>query len=159
MRGAAFLSDLRDCMVIDIGGSTSDIGVLQHGFPREASVEVEVQGVRTNFRMPDVSSIGLSGGSLVPTLDGAVTVAPASVGYRLLEEGLAFGGDTLTATDVIVAAGTHDIGDASKVGHLDRELISGAQAAIQQLLADGVDRMRTSSDAVDVVAVGGGSVL
>ncbi|KAL2044140.1 hypothetical protein ABVK25_012429 [Lepraria finkii] len=65
MRGAAALSGLTDAMVIDIGGTTSDVGALTHGFPREASVAVDVGGVRTNFRMPDVYSFGLGGGSLV----------------------------------------------------------------------------------------------
>ena len=41
MRGAAFLSGLEDCAVVDIGGTTSDVGILQHGFPREAGVAVE----------------------------------------------------------------------------------------------------------------------
>ena len=58
MRGAAFLSGLDDCAVVDIGGTTSDVGMLQHGFPREAAVAVEIGGVRTNFRMPDVLSLG-----------------------------------------------------------------------------------------------------
>ena len=70
MRGAAFLSGLADCAVVDIGGTTSDVGVLQHGFPREASVAVEIGGVRTNFRMPDVLSIGIGGGSHVDGADG-----------------------------------------------------------------------------------------
>lgn len=160
MRGAAYLSNLPDCMVIDIGGSTADVGVLQHGFPREASVEIEVQGVRTNFRMPDVTSIGLGGGSLVSE-DGS-TVGPQSVGYRLLTEGLVFGGDTLTATDIAVAADgtrTEGIGDPAAVADLDPDVVASAQAEIRRLLADVVDRMRTSSDPVDVVAVGGGSVL
>ncbi|MGH2616405.1 MAG: hydantoinase/oxoprolinase N-terminal domain-containing protein, partial [Thermomicrobiales bacterium] len=38
MRGAAFLSGLKDAMVVDVGGTTSDVGALTHGFPREASV-------------------------------------------------------------------------------------------------------------------------
>jgi N-methylhydantoinase A/oxoprolinase/acetone carboxylase beta subunit len=58
MRGAAFLSGEDSCAVVDIGGTTSDIGVLQHGFPREASVAVRVGGVRTNFRMPTCSRWG-----------------------------------------------------------------------------------------------------
>ena len=37
MRGAAFLSGLKDAIVIDIGGTTTDIGVLQSGFPRVAA--------------------------------------------------------------------------------------------------------------------------
>ncbi|MYD11857.1 MAG: hydantoinase/oxoprolinase family protein, partial [Chloroflexi bacterium] len=65
MRGAAFLSGLRDAIVVDIGGTTTDIGVLQHGFPRVAALAVDIGGVRTNFRMPDTYSIGLGGGSLV----------------------------------------------------------------------------------------------
>jgi N-methylhydantoinase A/oxoprolinase/acetone carboxylase beta subunit len=160
MRGAAFLSELKDCMVIDIGGSTSDIGVLQHGFPREAAVEVEVQGVRTNFRMPDVSSIGLGGGSLVDLeKGGGVRVGPRSVGYRLLQEGRVFGGPTLTATDLVVAAGTRQIGDSSLVTDLDRDVVKAGLARIQEMLTDCVDRMRTSPEPVDLVAVGGGSVL
>ena len=65
MRGAAFLSGLKDAMVVDIGGTTADVGALTHGFPREASVAVDIGGVRTNFRMPDVYSFGLGGGSHV----------------------------------------------------------------------------------------------
>ena len=67
MRGAAFLSGLKDAIVIDVGGTTTDVGVLQHGFPRVAALAVSIGGVRTNFRMPDTLSIGLGGGSLVQT--------------------------------------------------------------------------------------------
>ena len=42
MRGAAFLSGLQDAIVIDIGGTTTDIGVLKNGFPREASSQHKV---------------------------------------------------------------------------------------------------------------------
>ena len=52
MRGAAFLSGLEDALVTDIGGITTDVGVLAIGFPREASVAAEIGGVRTNLRMP-----------------------------------------------------------------------------------------------------------
>lgn len=65
MRGAAFLTGLKDAVVVDVGGTTSDVGSLSHGFPRQASTTVDIGGVRTNFRMPDVFSIGLGGGSLV----------------------------------------------------------------------------------------------
>jgi len=98
MRGAAFLSGLKDAMVVDIGGTTSDIGALTHGFPREASVAVDIGGVRTNFRMPDVFSFGLGGGSIVR--QDLLRIGPQSVGYRLTKEALVFGGDTLTTTDI-----------------------------------------------------------
>src|SRR6185312_13777932 len=54
MRGAAFLTGLEDAIVMDVGGTTTDIGALVRGFPRESSVAVEIGGVRTNFRMPDI---------------------------------------------------------------------------------------------------------
>ena len=45
---------------------------------------------------------------------GTVTVGPDSVGYRLTEKALVFGGDTLTATDIAVRLGMANIGDAGK---------------------------------------------
>src|SRR5213592_4760286 len=117
MRGAAFLSGLADCAVVDVGGTTSDVGILQHGFPREAAVAIEIGGVRTNFRMPDVLSLGIGGGSLV---DGA-EVGPRSVGYELTSRALVFGGDVLTATDLAVAAGLAEIGDLARVAGFDPE--------------------------------------
>lgn len=158
MRGAAFLSGLGDCAVVDIGGTTSDVGVLQHGFPREAAVSVDVGGVRTNFRMPDVLSIGLGGGSRVRT-DGGLTIGPDSVGYELTQKALVFGGDTLTTTDVAVAAGLVEIGDASRVAHLDASLVRDAVELIERTVAETVDRMKTAGGAIPVVVVGGGSVL
>ena len=157
MRGAAFLSGLTDAIVVDIGGTTADVGVLTHGFPREASIAVDVGGVRTNFRMPDVASIGLGGGSLVKT--DPLTVGPQSVGFRLTEKALIFGGDTLTASDIAVASGLVDFGDKSNVAHLDSRLVADALERIQEIVAVAVDRMKTSAEPVPVIVVGGGSVL
>ena len=158
MRGAAFLTGLLDCAVIDIGGTTSDVGTLQHGFPRPASVAVEMAEVRTNFRMPDVYSFGIGGGSVVRS-DGALAVGPESVGYELPTRALCFGGQTLTATDVAVAAGLADVGNPALVRHLDRELVRRCLNLIQARVAQAVDRMRTSAAPIPVVVVGGGSIL
>ena len=83
MRGAAFLSKRDEALVIDVGGTTTDIGSLRHGFPREANNVVEIGGVRTLFRMPDLLSLGLGGGTIVSTAGvqrGPLTIGPASVG-------------------------------------------------------------------------------
>jgi N-methylhydantoinase A/oxoprolinase/acetone carboxylase beta subunit len=157
MRGAAFLSGLTDAIVVDIGGTTSDVGVLTHGFPREASVAVDVGGVRTNFRMPDVYSVGLGGGSLVDL--ETLTIGPQSVGYRLTEEALVFSGNTLTASDIAVASGLVDFGDASLVESLPASRVEAALDRIQEIVATAVDRMKTSADPMPVIVVGGGSVL
>ena len=159
MRGAAFLSHLSDALVMDIGGTTTDVGALVNGFPRESSIAVDIGGVRTNFRMPDLLSIGLGGGSLV-TQDGQrIQIGPRSVGYRILTEALVFGGKQLTATDIAVAAGYADIGDRERVRHLDRQLVNRAVDEIHRLAEDALDRMKTSATDARVVLVGGGSAL
>jgi N-methylhydantoinase A/oxoprolinase/acetone carboxylase beta subunit len=159
MRGAAFLSGLETCVVVDVGGTTSDIGILQSGYPREATGEVSVAGVRTNFRMPDVLSLGIGGGSLVSTDSASVTVGPESVGYRLKSEALVFGGSTLTATDLAVAAGRAEIGDRALVANLDKSMVSAGLDCIADEVSRAVERMRTSADPLPAVVVGGGSIL
>jgi N-methylhydantoinase A/oxoprolinase/acetone carboxylase beta subunit len=159
MRGAAFLSGVADAIVVDIGGTTSDVGSLHKGFPRQATVAVEVGGVRTNFRMPDVFSIGLGGGSHVVDTDGAIKVGPTSVGYRIVTEALIFGGKTLTTSDVVVASGRYELGDKSKVAHLTSAFIARTQARIMSMLEDCVERSRLSPEPLPVIVVGGGSIL
>jgi N-methylhydantoinase A/oxoprolinase/acetone carboxylase beta subunit len=157
MRGAAATSGLESCAVIDIGGTTSDIGLLVNGFPRENTTEVRVAGIRTNFRMPDVLSIGIGGGSHVAS-DTAV-VGPESVGYQLTSQARVFGGSQLTATDLAVAAGRADIGDRSLVADVDPALVDRALSGLARRIAEAIDRMRTSAEPIPVVAVGGGSIL
>ena len=157
MRGAAFLSGLADAMVIDVGGTSTDIGQLRRGFPREANSVVEVGGVRTLFRMPDLLSIGLGGGSIVER--DPLTVGPKSVGYRLSREALVFGGNTLTATDVAVAAGLVEIGDRRAVADLPKDLVAAVLAAARQKIEDSVDRMKTEAGDLPLIAVGGGAFL
>ncbi|RYE48932.1 MAG: hydantoinase/oxoprolinase family protein [Hyphomicrobiales bacterium] len=159
MRGAAFLSGVADAIVVDIGGTTSDVGSLHKGFPRQATVAVEVGGVRTNFRMPDVFSIGLGGGSHVVETGDVIKVGPTSVGYRIVTEALIFGGSTLTTSDVIVASGRAELGDRAKVAHLTPEFITRTQAKIMSMLEDCVERSRLSPEPLPVIVVGGGSIL
>jgi len=159
MRGAAYLSGLSDALIADIGGTTTDIGMLAGGFPRESAMTSDIGGVRTNFRMPDLLSIGLGGGSLVRPEAGAVRVGPQSVGYRLPQQARVFGGDTLTASDIAVAAGYASMGDRGRLADLDPEVVEAGVAEIHRLLTEGLDRMKTSAASVPLVLVGGGSVL
>lgn len=157
MRGAALLTGIDDAVVCDVGGTTSDIGCLTNGFPREANNVVRVGGVRTLFRMPDLLSIAIGGGTVVSN-DGS-TLGPISVGARIGESALVFGGNTLTCTDIAVAAGLADIGDASKVRHLNKQLVQKVLAGVHEGIADAVDRMKTDATLVPLLAVGGGAML
>jgi N-methylhydantoinase A/oxoprolinase/acetone carboxylase beta subunit len=159
MRGAAFLSGLDHAIVVDIGGTTADVGVLANRFPRESSVAVDIGGVRTNFRMPDILSIGLGGGSYVRPAAGKVSIGPDSVGYALTSKGLVFGGDVLTTTDIAVACRGLDIGDRSRVEGLDKSVIDAAVSEIHRMTEEAIDRMKTAAGDAEVVLVGGGGIL
>ena len=157
MRGAAFLSKLDSAMALDIGGTTSDIGCLVKGFPREANSVVEVGGVRTLFRMPDVLSLAIGGGTIVSS-DGE-RVGPDSVGHRLREQARVFGGEVFTLSDIAVAAGIADIGDRRRVEALPKHLIDRVLATVHDRLASAVDRMKPDAAPTPLLAVGGGAML
>lgn len=169
MRGAAFLTGVGEAIVVDVGGTTSDIGVLARGFPRESSIAVDIGGVRTNARMPDVLALGLGGGTRIhldPALFGAARLDPAalrvgpdSVGYRITDDAFLFGGTTLTASDVAVAAGLAAFGDPARLPELGAAALSAVLARFRELLEDGIDRMKTARGDATILAVGGGSFL
>lgn len=158
IRGAAHLSGLKDAIVVDIGGTTTDIGLLVNGFPRQSSQAAEIGGIRTNFRMPDVLSVGLGGGTMVHEFDGRVKLGPQSVGYRIGTESLVFGGSILTVTDIAAATGRFNTENAQHV-ELDAVFLSKAETAILEMLEDSVDRMKSNSAAVPAILVGGGSIV
>ena len=157
MRGAAWLSGVRDGIVVDVGGTSTDVGSLVKGFPREAAVAVQLAGVRTNFRMPDTISIPLGGGTIVEP--DPLRIGPESVGYRLTEQGLVFGGETLTTTDLAVADGRADIGDRRRVDGLEHSTVEAVMGEIRRRVETSIDRVKLSGGDVPVVLVGGGSIL
>ncbi|KAK6069987.1 hydantoinase protein [Seiridium cupressi] len=166
MRGAAFLTqglEKEAMMVVDIGGTTTDVGLLlKNGFPRQAAAYSEISGVRTNFSYPDVKSIGLGGGSIVRIGDyDSLTIGPDSVGYHIQEKALVFGGDVPTTTDYTVLGNPElQIGDHSliKAGTLDSHL-NAFKATVQSTIERIIDTMKTSPADIPVVLVGGGAII
>ena len=169
MRGAAYLglTEISSTepntatIVVDIGGTTTDVGVLlPSGFPRQASAYVTVADVKVNFSMPHVESIGLGGGSIVREDDSKLSLGPDSVGHFLTEKAIVFGGDTLTATDIAVAAGFGaNVGQPELVKRLQSSTIARSNALIKSKIEAIVDRMKTSPDPLPVLLVGGGALI
>ena len=160
MRGACALAGVNDAIVIDVGGTSADAGILTNGFPRESSAAVEVGGVRTNFRMPDLISIGLGGGTIVRNEPTGLRIGPDSVGYAVSTDAICVGGSTLTLSDISLAAGRLEgFGDAALVADLDGELVAGSVGWVDEQISILADRMKSSSDAVPLLAVGGGAHL
>lgn len=166
MRGAAFLTqnEIREAMmVVDIGGTTTDVGLLlTNGFPRQAAAFSEISGVRTNFSYPDVRSIGLGGGSIVRKHgNGSLTIGPDSVGYQLPTKAIVFGGNVATTTDYTVLSDPDSgIGDRFLVvkAGLEENLASFKQA-VKKTLERVIDMMKTSAEDIPVLLVGGGAII
>lgn len=149
-------------LVMDVGGTTTDVcALLPSGFPRKAPNFVEVGGVRTAFPIPEVLSVGLGGGSRIHIdhAQDAVSVGPDSVGYRLTQEALVFGGHTMTSTDIVVASGKAGLGEPSRVAHLPATIIDKARAGIKKILERAIDEMKVSDQPVTLLLVGGGSIV
>ena len=164
MRGACALAGVNDAVVIDVGGTSADAGILVDGFPRESTAAVEVGGVRTNFRMPDLISIGLGGGTVVRDARAGngsdLSIGPDSVGYAVATEALCVGGGTLTLSDVSLASGRFaGFGDPALVEHLDDRLVSDALRWVDEQVSIMSDRMKSSRTEIPLLAVGGGAHL
>lgn len=157
MRGAAYLSQMKDAIVVDAGGTTTDVGMLKNGFPRQANNVIEIGGVRTLFRMPDLFSLAIGGGTLIK--DAPLEIGPESTGYALTSRGLAFGGAELTATDLAIARGLVAIGDPGRVASLPDELVNEALGAISTMIEDAVDRIKVAAGDLPLIAVGGAAFL
>lgn len=152
IRGAAFLSGTDQAIVIDVGGTTSDLGVLVDRFPRESTMPREIGGVTTNFRMPDILSLALGGGTMVDV--GSGRFGTDSVGYRITEEALSFGGTTPTLTDAAVAPGSlPDLDPATREG------LQSALALAHDRIESAVERMSLGRTGLPLVVVGGGGFL
>lgn len=156
-------------VVIDIGGTTSDSGLLlPNGLPQMSSVMSYVGGVRTNFALPAVESVGLGGGSVVRSTSACVTVGPDSVAMELQQRARLWGGDVLTATDIVATdlernhAEGHPLsglGNLQPLSDISLEVIDGAKQHMLRTIEDLVDRTKVSKDDVDVLIVGGGAIL
>ncbi|KAJ5899423.1 hypothetical protein N7495_004167 [Penicillium taxi] len=157
-------------VVIDIGGTTSDSGLLlPNGLPQMSSVTSLVGGVRTNFALPAVESIGLGGGSIVQTSDrGEFSVGPESVALELLQKARLFGGEYLTSTDIVAASELHSptgnnpfegMGNVEFLANVTPKIVRSSQAVMRRKIEELVDRTKIQKGDVDVLIVGGGAPI
>ena len=80
LAGAAFLAGTRTAMVADIGGTTTDIALLQNGAPRLKEDGALVGGWQTMVEAADIRTCGLGGDSEVTPVGrgttGGLTLGP-----------------------------------------------------------------------------------
>lgn len=170
VRGSVYLSGIEDGVVVDIGGTSTDVAYIVKGFPRESSITVTIGGVKTNIRCPDLLSIALGGGTIVKHEGEEVTaLGPESVGYNLVRLGKSFGGPLLTVHDTAVALGKLDrklevfktdfVTHPEKVNALPKRLIANAWSAVKVTIEEAIDKMKTTAEPVPAIFIGGGAMV
>ncbi|MBN9635566.1 MAG: NAD(P)-binding protein, partial [Actinobacteria bacterium] len=91
----------------DIGGTTTDVGVVEHGAVAVAE-RGAIEGVHISYPMSDVTSSGVGGSSVIQVANGEITVGPQSVGAAPGPACFGFGGKQATITDVNLLLGILD---------------------------------------------------
>ncbi len=136
--GAQWLSGLQSFIMSDMGGTTTDLGVLLDGRPKVTEQGAEVGGWRTMVRAIDVRTIGLGGDSEIHLgANGKITVGPqrivpvALIGARypevvaLLEADLADvdGGGSMHGRFVLLPFGARAGVPAAELTAREREVL------------------------------------
>ena len=92
---------------LDIGGTTTDLSLIEDGVVRSHD-RGRIDGVITSLPLADVESIGVGGSSIIRVVDGAIRVGPESVGGTPGPACFGLGGTEATITDAFLAGGLLD---------------------------------------------------
>ena len=170
VRGAVFLSKIENGVVVDIGGTSTDVAYIVNGFPRESSITVTIGGVKTNIRCPDLLSIALGGGTMIKTHgEKVLALGPESVGHNLIRLGKSFGGPILTTHDIAVAKGllnekldifeTKFVTHQENVDKIPTPIVNDAFNKIKQTIEQVIDQMKTTAEPIPAIYIGGGATV
>ena len=154
--GGSRLALESDVVIVDIGGTSTDIGIMEKGVVRRSLHAATLGGIALNFSMPDLCSLALGGGTLV----NHGIVDKESCGYRLAECAQIFGGTDQTLTDLACLLGYMTIPQAQ----VQRVTIQPAEAkAILCSQADRViyeiEKLARRHKEHSVILVGGGAKI
>ncbi|MEM5787177.1 MAG: hydantoinase/oxoprolinase family protein, partial [Syntrophobacteraceae bacterium] len=100
MGSLPFASQTADTLVLDIGGTTTDMAILVRGIPLLEPLGGEIGGLKTLIRSLHTRSIGLGGDSTVRVIDGKIQIGPERQGRAM-----AYGGPLPTPTDALFVLG------------------------------------------------------
>jgi N-methylhydantoinase A/oxoprolinase/acetone carboxylase beta subunit len=158
--GGTRLAGLENAIVVDIGGTSTDVGLVRKGFPIRSLNKSNIGGVLLNFSMPDVLSIALGGGSIIQFHLNKPLIGPNSVAKSLTSQALSFGGSELTLTDAALVMGHVKI----KNSQAERACIDSVQGTaifdqVKAKLDELILKMRGEYKDLPVIFVGGGSDL
>lgn len=161
-RGASILSGLRECIVVDFGGSTIEIGKIQNGQPEISVGSSPFLNIDVNMRVPKMYSLPYGGGSLI-SLDQEVVQIRETIASDLEHQGLSWGGDSWTLTDSFIKVDTESLSDEKiTLEGLEKISFEDCQKVIRKVTQDikeKITRLEFNSEGLPIVLVGGGSEL
>lgn len=121
---------------VDVGGTTTDIGVVREGLA-STQRRGRIENVVVSFPLVDITSIGVGGGSVIRANGPGIRVGPESVGAQPGPACFGLGGKQATITDVFVLMGVLD--PESFFGGELRLDVERARAAVQACVAEPLD--------------------
>lgn len=77
--GARFLTEIKDALVVDMGGTTTDTATLKGGQVTVSEQGATVGGIHTHVRALDIRTAGLGGDSLIGFEKNVFTIGPRRV--------------------------------------------------------------------------------
>jgi N-methylhydantoinase A/oxoprolinase/acetone carboxylase beta subunit len=122
----------KQLLSMDVGGTTTDIGLVENGEVR-AHRRGKIEGVDVSFPLCDVVSVGVGGSSIIKLEGKTIKVGPESVGGAPGPACFGLGGKEATITDVFLLQGLLD--PASYFGGELKIDIERARAAISEKIA------------------------
>jgi N-methylhydantoinase A/oxoprolinase/acetone carboxylase beta subunit/DUF917 family protein len=168
IRGAGMLSEVKDGVVVDIGGTTTDVGLLNNGVPHMVNLNSKEEGIDLMLTCAHQSSIALGGGSVIHFDDGGeVQVSEQSVGHALEREAFFAGGSTFTVTDLAIAQGRLTLEQVDmpafherlEQANISQQQLLKADELVHQKVASAIDSILIDSQALPILLVGGGAPL
>ncbi len=144
--GVIALCDVsQDAVILDIGGTTTDIAIFASGSPLIENRGIEVGSYPTLVRALKTRSIGIGGDSRLHVVEGRVYVGPEREGPAM-----ALGGQRATLIDVCNYLGHSEIGDVQASRQGMEQLASLWDIAADKLAADALEyAIQTIKKAVD----------
>jgi N-methylhydantoinase A len=106
MGALPFSSEDGETLVLDIGGTTTDMAVLIRRAPLLDPLGIEMSGYKTLIRALKTRSIGVGGDSAVRVEGGGISIGPERRGPAM-----AYGGPVVTVTDALFVLGKMKDGD------------------------------------------------
>ena len=147
---AAGQAGLHDLLTFDMGGTSTDVALVEKGAPRLRR-ETAVGDVTVRAPSLDVRTVGAGGGSIarVPELTRALRVGPESAGALPGPVAYGRGGTKATVTDANVVLGYLPVSLLGGEMQLDR---AGALRAVQAVADDlGSDPIQVAHGIIDIV--------